>query len=516
MLEEQLKNKQKRVRNISNAQLSAKLKNIKKTEGRSKGITLIALVVTIVVLLILAGVTINFVLGEGGILEMAKEAAKKTEEAKQKELGDFENLSGIIDEAINGEDPKTLEEALKNQKFLSFTTKYDSNGNKIEEDSEETKTTAITIPAGFKVLEGTDIEQGIVISDRDGNEFVWVPCTKDEYKMHDYSARGNKNDDGTNLEDANNGGWNTWYYTKYNDWTGDPSQEEVNEQSVEKYGGFYIARYEAGIPSNMKDVYVDSNSETKTYTDNSKKNVDTYTPVSQKGKQAWNYISQTNAKTVSEKMYAGSGSVTSRLVDGIAWDRTVEWIAEDSNLADKVKKDSTQVGNYANNSSDSKITTTSPILWAEHLYKYEQKEDNTVVDKEWCPAKNYQYNNQFTSGYSSDWTELTDAEQKYSNYVSTGFKYRHYVEMATGASDNTKLKNIYDLGGNMYEWTTERGSHKENKDNETTYDKKTHAVHRGGSFGNYGDDFPVSVRNGDYPLDFTISNVGFRVVLYVK
>ena len=43
-----------------------------------KGITLVALVVTIVVLLILAGVSINSVLGENGIIIKAKEAAEKT------------------------------------------------------------------------------------------------------------------------------------------------------------------------------------------------------------------------------------------------------------------------------------------------------------------------------------------------------------------------------------------------------------------------------------------------------
>ena len=60
---------------------------MKKSE--TSGITLIALVVTIVVLLILAGVTITLVLGEGGILDMAKEVAKRTNDAKEQELKDF-------------------------------------------------------------------------------------------------------------------------------------------------------------------------------------------------------------------------------------------------------------------------------------------------------------------------------------------------------------------------------------------------------------------------------------------
>ena len=67
-----------------------------------KGITLIALVVTIVVLLILAGITITFVLGEGGILDMAKEAAKRTNEAKEQELKDFADFQNQVENWING------------------------------------------------------------------------------------------------------------------------------------------------------------------------------------------------------------------------------------------------------------------------------------------------------------------------------------------------------------------------------------------------------------------------------
>ncbi len=360
------------------------------------GITLIALVVTIVVLLILAGVTITMVLGEDGVLRQAQLAAEKTKEADEKERADLQNLVGIIDEAVNGKDPETLKEALEKQKYFSYTTKYDTAGNKIEDSEAPTKTPAITIPAGFKVAEGdvNNIEQGIVISDRDGNEFVWVPCEKTEYVKHTYTG-SNNNDEGPNIEDEGNAGWNTHYYRAYKDWTGDQSQENENKASVEKYGGFYIARYEAGVPSNA-EFYVDAStieekSDYYTASTNDKgssgeayiKNTTTtksgikLKPVSKAGNQCWNYISQTNAKTVSENMYVGSRSVESRLVDGIAWDRTVEWIAEDTSLSDIVKKDSTTVGNYANNNNGSKITTKEPILWAEHWIK----ERDTVPSK---------------------------------------------------------------------------------------------------------------------------------------
>ena len=56
-----------------------------KKNNRNKGITLIALVVTIVALLILAGVSINLVIGNNGIITMAQKAKEKTEDARKTE-----------------------------------------------------------------------------------------------------------------------------------------------------------------------------------------------------------------------------------------------------------------------------------------------------------------------------------------------------------------------------------------------------------------------------------------------
>ena len=72
-------------------------KFIKKT----KGITLIALVVTIVVLLILAGVSINMVLGENGIVTKAKDARDKTEQAKQNDLASMDQFIKDMDDILN-------------------------------------------------------------------------------------------------------------------------------------------------------------------------------------------------------------------------------------------------------------------------------------------------------------------------------------------------------------------------------------------------------------------------------
>ena len=67
---------------------------------KQTGITLVALVVTIVVLLILAGVSINLVLGENGLITQAKEAKRKTEEATQNETMQIDNASDYIAQTV--------------------------------------------------------------------------------------------------------------------------------------------------------------------------------------------------------------------------------------------------------------------------------------------------------------------------------------------------------------------------------------------------------------------------------
>ncbi len=81
--------------------------NLCKKQGLSlkdqKGITLIALVVTIVVLLILAGVTITMVLGEDGIIAQAKLAAEKTKDAIENEQGEIANLVDDLENILSSD-----------------------------------------------------------------------------------------------------------------------------------------------------------------------------------------------------------------------------------------------------------------------------------------------------------------------------------------------------------------------------------------------------------------------------
>ena len=124
---------------------------------KNKGITLVALVVTIVVLLILAGVSINLVLGNNGIIAKAKDAETKSAEASENDLKGMNSLIEQMESALNGS----------------------GNGGKTEPE------TVPYLPSDdFHYDTSTSVDTGLVIKDVNGNEYVWVvvPRTTAVYK----------------------------------------------------------------------------------------------------------------------------------------------------------------------------------------------------------------------------------------------------------------------------------------------------------------------------------------------
>ena len=162
---------------------------------KQKGITLIALVVTIIILIILSGVSINLVLGENGIITIAKRAKENTELAKVEEETMLNELAKQIEEGTSGgttNPPVEKSEIEKSRDagtyMTALTTLEDSNGNKIK------------VPQGFKIAEdsGINVTEGIVIEDNDiidgignnrGNQYVWIPV-----------GNGIKKSDGTTVD----------------------------------------------------------------------------------------------------------------------------------------------------------------------------------------------------------------------------------------------------------------------------------------------------------------------------
>ena len=178
----------------------------------NKGITLIALVVTIIVLLILAGVSIATLTGPNGLLTRVNDAKTATEKAGAKEkvqvevAASYDNRGNLSTELLN----KNLENVAgltSGTPITNFpaTVVVDGYNVKIEETGKVTAVAIVTtppttkvdketifkdpnsankeavIPEGFKVsgvAEEQKIDKGLVVIAPDGSEFVWVPVDK--------------------------------------------------------------------------------------------------------------------------------------------------------------------------------------------------------------------------------------------------------------------------------------------------------------------------------------------------
>ena len=168
------------------------------------------------------------------------------------------------------------------------------------------------------------------------------------------------------------------------------------KNSVNKYGGFYIARYEAGSANPRT-----SSSGT------------TDTVLSQANKHPYIYINQTDSITKAAEMNNGKTNVTAGLINGAAWDRTLNWILETNsnmNLAD-INKDSTSWGNYYNSK--------------------------------------FNFTGKYSTNNGKNFTDATASTEKPENST--------YL-LGTGVTDYTNKNNIYDFAGNCWEWTTESDS----------------------------------------------------------
>ena len=405
-------------------------------------ITLIALVITIIVMLILVGVTVSVAIN-GGLFSTAKKAVTKTEEAKDSELRFV-----------------AMANAATHDKLWTYTSK-------------DGKT--IPIPAGFAPteIEGeTSTEDGFVIIDAEGNEFVWIPCDD----VNEYN----------NATFENDSDWSK-YQTGYLDktWTDGEEEVEVNgkqkkvseikSESVNTNKGFYVARYEAGVPEEIESF--SGSQEEYIYYLGKEKKTDKYKPVSKRDYPAWNFISQTNAKTVSENMYSGM----SYLIDSHAWN----YICEDILREKKDITNSTDWGNYVN-TSVTKYENLD-VLYAVHELQYSPWEWQRYAEGTGISGTNAKYHK------GSIPKDVMKAR------TETGTS--KLIELATGASEDFKGYNIYDMAGNMWECTTETSN--------------SFVALRGASFRLSGTLFPVVFEYGNIVASDYNVDIGFRVVLYL-
>ena len=419
---------------------------------KNKGVTLIALAVTIVVMLILAGVTISVLNGENGIV---KQAQKAKEESKIKELKEKVriDIAGKRVENINGElrvsvlkeildkyfDNVPVETQITSETELKAKEEYGKYEMKISdidvgEITYETSYTIfkdvngeqVPIPEGYIVSENSDeniVNKGLVISDSRGNEYVWISCTVDsssnklQYKRTEWGVEKDGTDNSRAIKDELTLKDIDVTYSKTD--TDNGINEEISKEivaqinaekeSIKKYGGYYIGRYEVGK--------------------------DNKTAVIKAEQEPYVNIKWSKAYELAKGIGGGEGATT-YLCSSYSWDTAINFI---QNTTGK---------NYA----------TSII------------------------------------GFNGNWKsqEVKDSSGKVIKPVNTAQR------LNTGLT--TALCNIYDMGGNVGEFTTEL--------NPGT--SETVVLRGGNSY--HG---PAGYR-WDYYSGSASSGYGFRATLFLK
>ena len=417
---------------------------------KNKGVTLIALAVTIVVMLILAGVTISVLNGENGIV---KQAQKAKEESKIKELKEkvridiagkrVENigelrvsvLKEILDKYFDNVPVETQITSETELKAKEEYGKYEMKISDIDvgEITYETSYTIfkdvngeqVPIPEGYIVSENSDeniVNKGLVISDSRGNEYVWISCTVDsssnklQYKRTEWGVEKDGTDNSRAIKDELTLKDIDVKYSKTD--TDNGINEEISKEivaqinaekeSIKKYGGYYIGRYEVGK--------------------------DNKTAVIKAEQEPYVNIKWSKAYELAKGIGGGEGATT-YLCSSYSWDTAINFI---QNTTGK---------NYA----------TSII------------------------------------GFNGNWKsqEVKDSSGKVIKPVNTAQR------LNTGLT--TALCNIYDMGGNVGEFTTELNP----GTSETV-------VLRGGNYSSYG---PAGYR-WDNNSGNAGSNYGFRATLF--
>ena len=419
------------------------MKHKEKRIQENKGITLIALVVTIVVLIILATVSINAVLGQNGIIKKAKQAKEMYSNSIAK---DNEEMDRLLNEMAQYNEGSSSDDG-------KVTLPDGWNGDKVNPVKSEDNV-VVPVPKGYtaSTVEGEkSVSSGFVIKEGSNggatsgiNEFVWVPVSNISDIYDEANNAGQLWDFGTSSSPKNPAVKRTYPTTQNSGYrepdvvTGASSgadstsgtqydavstnlqqagmsstatastfktqlQNEFNEmiKSVKTYGGFYIGRYETGNISNSTKAVVQKN------------NTDI-------GRQTW-YTMYKICKTIK-----ANDNVATSMLWGCQWDATLRWMQTSTN---------SEVANFPINSAGKgNYGTSSPI--------------------------------------------------------------------ATGSNSAYAVNNIYDMAGNVDEWTIEA-------------DNTNYRVTRGGYYSSPASYFPASGRDFNYPTDST-SNYGCRSTLYIK
>ena len=437
-------------------------------------------------MLILAGIALNLTIGENGLFTRAQNAANTWQLAEQNEQNAMNDLSSWMDQYLNGNGGEE-----DNQGAIKVSFKIEGE-----------KVTTPPIPSGFSHVDGTEINSGYVIQDGDGNQFVWVPVDKNqkikinvtsEAKIDSISLKDPYGDDIT-LADTDNLG------TTYNNENIEPningtyiltvtSGEETKTQELNVTSLYALRMWEL-------DMLTEEIAQARGYENLDQLMQDYFSmPAGSKVEDTKNMICQAYKQGMFSNTDENKESVND---NGGFYIARYEASYLDGKAASKVSTSTSR--------TSSSTSLTNGMLW------------NYISQTEALTKANEMYTSEdFTSSLPSgaawdrtlSWLEetkqvsileLVGDSKTWGNYLDDEFSNTEEL-INTGNFSKTEKNHIFDLAGNLWEWTTESHS-------------SDGRVLRGGCYIISGSDTPASYRyynSPDSPYDF-----GFRVALYVQ
>ena len=492
--------------------------NLKMKE--TKGITLIALVVTIVVLLILAGVSIQMLTGDNGILTRAGEASDRTSESQIQERVRLAYLATLI-----GGKGQATEDSLKTE----LDKEFGQNGYQLSQDltkviingkdysiggtvtpsggggsdvkdkngttiAKTTETTPFLPNPTNNEITNNDLSTGLTIKDENDNEWVWivVPRTANVYETAgvgqtlpvvpdnsensiygkieaDLRSYCETDKDGNALITQTDGSESTKNYKtttagfvdeyvagKGTNITSEGIYKEYKQKmlkSIYENGGFYIGKYETGYEGATK---------------RGASGATTQTAVIKQNAYPYNYVTNAQAEDLSEGL--NTGNKTTTLLFGVQWDLVLRHLSELGVATSDLTTNSSSWGNYYN-------------------------QQFRINRGEYSKANPWSTFISYTTGTANKVSVTGSGDNLVSQKIGTTSTNK--ILLTTGASDTNSQKNIYDLAGNLWEWTLEK-----------TSDSSIPCSIRGAIFNSTGSDRPASYRGNNTT---TSSNNGYRI-----
>ena len=470
-----------------------------------KGITLIALVVTVVVLIILAGVSINAVLGDNGIIKKANQAASVTKEAEVKEAinrtilefyltNDYETLEdflkakaedGSIDSVTKNADGTLT--VKKGEYSVTVENKTNSSGG--SNSGGETQTPEITIGEA-KVVANSDGTGSAITAAAS----VYLGNTL--YITFTHSITG-----GTTVVDKTI----PYAVTKNGTYTFNITGT-VNGKNYTKNVSVTVNQF--------KDVYEYMQTNTKvTYSDgdvwvpegfristDSAENVQGGIVIEDKDLNQFVWVPVATIADYKRTWYKGYDPFSSYS----------EALPEDEKTSVKRYK-GFYIGRYEAGDkenteaktlrSSNDVTKTVTIKANQAPYNLVTRTQAISLAEGFATKQGYKAKTKLVSSYAWDTTIAFmqkvnsdyGSSSEEGNYIDTTFSYTDitgakqtkakYSEVLVPTGQTTPVCNIYDMGGNVYEWTTE------------SYSNKT---------------FPYAERGGIYGSDFANRPAGYR------